>query len=129
MTKKVKSKSGTPVSPKADMDQYFVRAFSGTADIQRISSASTPTAERLLKNAKVIAPLVVTAAFVAPNFQAGVRRVFSGGRRARSDAADLKWTIDEWFYTEEIASFEQVAALNALLALPTREGFALDLPD
>jgi hypothetical protein len=121
----------TPVLIEQDYDDYIVRDSAWTRTDQPLgsSSSSTQTAERALRTARLLTPLLVAVAFVTPQVQTAVRRRFSAGRRSSSARLDYRWALDDWAYTEERGTREQIEALNALLALPAREGFSLDHPE
>jgi hypothetical protein len=112
-------------------DQYIVRGVSDTPSTEPETwrPATTGTVERTLRGMRIVVPLVALAAFATPQLPIGVRRRYSGNERSRSETLDLRWAPEEWQYSEEWGTVEQVAALNALLALPAREGFSLDPPD
>jgi hypothetical protein len=115
----------------SNRDEYIVREVSSTpsSEPEIWRAASTGTVERTLRGMRVLAPLVVLVAFATPQLPIGVRRRYSGSERSRSEVLDLQWAVDEWQYTEEWGTSDQVDALNALLALPAREGLSLDHPD
>lgn len=114
-----------------ERDEYIFRGASATPiiDYQDSSASSTQTAHRSLVGARLLAPFVVAAAFAAPQVPTSIRRLFSAGERSRSEIIDRHWALDDWQYTEEVGTLHQVRALNALLALPSRDGFSLDLPE
>jgi len=114
-----------------ERDEYVVRERSATETNEGSGhpGSSTQTANGMLRAGKLIAPLIVAAAFAAPQVQTGFRRLFSAGQPSHSAFIDFHLALDDWTFTEEWASLEQVRALNALLALPAREGFSLDLPE
>jgi hypothetical protein len=57
------------------------------------------------------------------------RRFFSAGDVSRSHIGSPLWFVDDWVYTEDVGTLDQIQTLNALLALPAVEGFRLDLPE
>lgn len=118
------------IAINADHDDYMItesiRASSGDVSYQR---SSTATARGLLRRSGLLAPFVALAAFAAPAPEQLIRRSFSDGGRSRSESLAVHWAVDEWVYTEERGSLDQVETLNALLALPAHEGFRVDLPD
>lgn len=112
-------------------DDYIVRdsAETGGQSSGWYSGSATQTAHRPLRGNPVVVPLIMAVAFAGPSLPMAIRRRFSEGGRSRSEIIDFRWTLDDWVYTEESGTMEQIAALNALLALPAVEGFSLDLPD
>jgi hypothetical protein len=101
---------------------------SGALDVEA-SASSTPMAARLVDRfSSYMVPLVATAAIWTP-VPPGMRRIFSRANASRSEIRGVDWLHDEFVYTEELATIEQVRALNALLALPAVEGFPVDLTD
>lgn len=122
--------SETPI-PQGERDAYIVRRSPSTSASEPAGSVSSTTQTVLnnFKGIRLFAPLVVCAAFAAPGVPTGTSRLSSLGQRSRSAVMDVEWFLDEWVYTTERGTMAQVEALNALLALPAREGFSLDLPD
>jgi hypothetical protein len=58
-------------------------------------------------------------------------RVLAVSRTSRSTSAiiDVAWLLDNWTYSEDAVSVEQVRMLNELLALEVAEGLTLEFPD
>lgn len=109
-------------------DAHVVKQSPATRpEILGSAVSSTETLGRAVRRLTVL-PLM-GAAFAVPSWETGCSRLFSVGQRSRSEIVVSDWYVDDWVYTEERGTMEQVRALNALLALPAREGFSLDLPD
>lgn len=124
------SGSESPI-PQGERDAYIVRRSPSTSanELAGPIGSTTQTVLNSFKGARLFAPLLVRAALVAPGIPTGTSRLSSLGQRSRTAVIDVQWALDDWTYTTERGTMAQVEALNALLALPAREGLSLDLPD
>lgn len=124
------SASESPI-PQGERDAYIVRRSPSTSAHELAGSigSTTQTVLNSFKGVRLFAPLLVRAALVAPGIPIGTSRLSSLGQRSRTAVIDVQWALDDWTYTTERGTMAQVEALNALLALPAREGLSLDLPD
>lgn len=94
------------------------------------SSASTITGRVRGRFGAYVLPFFASAAAaVGAPTPAITRRFYSGGEISGSPISSPFWVFDELVYTEEVATREQISALNALLALPAVEDFRLDLSE
>jgi hypothetical protein len=102
---------------------------SGTAELATAQSGTPSVSSRLGRISSYVLPFAAAAAaFGAPSAPT-LRRTFSGAGISRSEAVEATWVLDEFVYTEEMGTLEQVHTLNALLALPAIESFQVELPD
>lgn len=123
--------STTPAFPLGlEPGEYVLRARVGSGALKLDDAPSaTRTGCRTSMFSSYLLPLMASvAAFGAP-VPPAMRRVFSAADSSRSEIRSMAWVIDEFVSTQEMATVEQIDALNALLALPAVEGFYVDLPD
>jgi hypothetical protein len=111
-------------------EEFLVRSYQSGASLP--SASETPSSTRGTRStqsifAGVFAPFFAIAAFAAPGYSPGIRRVFSGASRSESEIIHIHWDEDAWLFTTEPAAVEEIEALNRLLAMPASEGFSLDL--
>jgi hypothetical protein len=124
--------SDTPVRALAGEPGVFVVRSVSTSTIEDVRTTTGATvATSCLKDrfSAYMLPWAVSAAIFAPTPPPAFRRVFSGADSSRSELGGVAWLLDDFAYTEEPATIEQVRALNYLLALPAVEGFSVELPD
>jgi hypothetical protein len=123
--------TATPAQPfTAEPGEWLVRSNvqSGTASIEASQSGTQNFGGLLGRFSSYVLPLAAAAAaFGAP--ASTIRRTFSAAGISRSEIIEVAWYLDDFVYTEEIATLDQVQALNALLALPAVEGYQVELPD
>ncbi|PZS10309.1 MAG: hypothetical protein DLM64_08875 [Solirubrobacterales bacterium] len=94
------------------------------------SSASTITGRVRGRFGAYVLPFFASAAAaVGAPMPAITRRFYSGGEISGSPVSSSFWVFDDLAYSEEVATLEQISALNALLALPAVEDFRLDLSE
>jgi hypothetical protein len=118
--------SATPRS--VDEGQFVVRS-GRSASIEALPESGSTTAGLSRRASRIVMPLLIGfAAFGAPAAP-GVRRVFSSAAISRSAIGPEEWLMDAFWVTREAADLDEVRALNALLDLPAKTGFSLDLPE
>jgi hypothetical protein len=111
--------------------EFLVRSTSrsGAADVENAASSTQSSGRLINRFSSYMLPLVVTAAAFGAPAPPAMRRIFSRAGVSRSEVGGIGWFLDQFAYTEELATIEQVRALNALLALPVVEGFPVDLAE
>jgi hypothetical protein len=126
---------GTAATPRInaygfDSDTTYIELVStgGSTDVGE-TPASTLRGRIRGRFGAYVLPFVVGAAAATSPMPALTRRFFSAGDLSGSHIGGPLWLVDDWVYTEEAGTVEQIHALNALLALPAIEGFRLDLPE
>ena len=116
---------------RVDDTEYVVSRVVGlTEDPLPLSTAGTiPAAGLWNRFNSLFLPLMVAASIATPIEPRTLGRTFSRAHGSRSVTAQIPWQLDEWAYTTETVTAEQIRSLNALLALPMQEGFSVELDD
>lgn len=96
---------------------------------QQPASQTTLLSRVLGRTELMMLPFTIGASMAAPPIGAEYRHTLIRSKTSRSIVRRAEWDEDAWFYTEEPATVAEIQALNALLALPAREGSWIEFID
>ncbi|HEV7771582.1 MAG TPA: hypothetical protein VGO66_13105 [Solirubrobacterales bacterium] len=115
-----------PVKEDA-LQVVLVTSVTASSGPPRQAASQTTLLNRVLGRAELMMlPFAIGASMAAPTAGAEYRHTLIRSKANRSIVRPAEWDEDAWFYTEEPAAVVEIQALNALLALPAREGSWLE---
>jgi len=108
----------------------FITNVTASSSPGKQTASQTPLLNRVLGRAELMMlPFTIGASMAAPAIGAEYRHTLIRSKTNRSIIRRSEWDEDAWFYTEEPVVLAEILALNALLALPAREGSWIELDD